>query len=332
MIWRSRSLSARSANTMALSRPGSSGSICGVALTNRIESDPRATCDLFDGLRPSARRSRHDGPPRLVHAPPIEPFEQSGELRRAQPQNAVLHLRPAELAILEALGEQAHARAVPEDELHPVSALGPEHVDGARERVSPHRLPHQCGQTLGAFAEVHGPCRHHDPDGARGPDHEPTFSARMTAAIAFALASGPIRTATPSISSSIPLDDDVRNNRRCRWGSGRGSTDAIGAGTSTTAGTNAADAKATSCVRRASRRHPNSCCGDSPCRRATSDTTAPGTNVSSRMRAFSSIDQRRRPPTPLITSIRRSDRLGSSVWSNPDTKNDPESRDRHPQP
>src|SRR4051812_14252121 len=37
---------------------------------------------------------------------------------------------------------------------------------------------------------------------------------------------------------------------------------------------------------RACRRHPNNCCGVSPCRRATSETTAPATSVSSTMPGF----------------------------------------------
>ena len=55
---------------------------------------------------------------------------------------------------------------------------------------------------------------------------------------------------------------------------------------------------------RASSRHPNSCCGVIPCCRATSETTAPGCWLSSTMRALTSGDQRRRRPTPVITSMR----------------------------
>src|SRR5215203_4673816 len=51
IIRRRRSLSARSANTIALSRPGSSGSRCGVALTNRSESDLAHPGDRFDEPR-----------------------------------------------------------------------------------------------------------------------------------------------------------------------------------------------------------------------------------------------------------------------------------------
>ena len=49
---------------------------------------------------------------------------------------------------------------------------------------------------------------------------------------------------------------------------------------------------------------------------ATSDTVAPGASVSSTIRALSSGDHRRRPPTPVSTSSRRTTTgLGSIVGS-----------------
>ena len=45
---------------------------------------------------------------------------------------------------------------------------------------------------------------------------------------------------------------------------------------------------------RACRRQPNNCCGLSPCRRATSDTLAPGFRLSTTIRALSSADHCRR--------------------------------------
>ena len=50
---------------------------------------------------------------------------------------------------------------------------------------------------------------------------------------------------------------------------------------------------------RAARRQVNTCCEQTCQRRATSDTRAPGTSVSSTIRAFSSADQRRRRPGPV---------------------------------
>ena len=111
-----------------------------------------------------------------------------------------------------------------------------------------------------------------------------------------------------------------RDRPRLRPEPSRGS--GAGPGASTTAGTNLAGASAAAfSARRASRRHLNSC--------SRADTTAPGTSVSSRTRALSSADHRRRPSAPVITSKRRGDRSGSSVSSNPDTKRS-SIRDRQP--
>jgi len=75
------------------------------------------------------------------------------------------------------------------------------------------------------------------------------------------------------------------------------------AAASTTAGTNrgaSAPVLAAAC-----RRHPNSCCGDSPCRRATAHTDKPLVSVSATIRALSSARHVRRRPAPVNTSIRR---------------------------
>jgi hypothetical protein len=55
----------------------------------------------------------------------------------------------------------------------------------------------------------------------------------------------------------------------------------------------------------ASPRQVNNCCGVAPCRRAICETTASGASDSSIARAFSSSNHRRRPPAPVITSMRR---------------------------
>src|SRR5271154_7444771 len=96
--------------------------------------------------------------------------------------HAVLTVRPAERAILKSLGEQADARAVPEDQLHPIRSLGAEYIDGAGERIGLHLLAHQRRQALGALAEVYGLGRHHHPDRTGRTDHASAFSARSTAA------------------------------------------------------------------------------------------------------------------------------------------------------
>src|SRR4051794_4895165 len=241
MIWRSRSLSARSSKSIASSRPGSSGRAGAGAVTNRLDHALQALAIVLlncTTLFCSARHSGHRDLPRRVHPLPIQPFEQGGELGCGQPHDAVLDLGPAELALFQPLGNENHARSIPEDQLDPVSSFGPEHVNRARERIRAHRLTHKSRQTIHALAEVDWARRHHDAPRARGPDHDAALSARITAAIASGLAPDPIRTTRPSISTSISMTGPGRRARRGRRAGGSGGP---GDG-STTAGTNRAGA------------------------------------------------------------------------------------------
>src|SRR3954452_262992 len=157
MIWRSRSLSARSSKSIALSVPGSSGRAGAGAVTSRLDHALQALAIVLlncTTLFCSARHSGHRDLPRRVHALPIQPFEQGGELSCREPHHPVLDLGPAELALFQPLGHENHTRTIPEHELDPVSAFGPEHVNGARERVGAHRLTHKRRQAIHAFAEV----------------------------------------------------------------------------------------------------------------------------------------------------------------------------------
>src|SRR4051812_33453504 len=274
MIWRSRSLSARSSKSIVFSRPGSSGRAGAGVVTNRLDHALQALAIVLlncTTLFCSARHSGHRDLPRRVHPLPIEPFEQDGEFGCREPHDPVLDLGPAELALFQSLGDENYARAVPEDQLDPVSSFGPEHVNRARERVGAHRLTHESRETVCPFAEVDRLGRHHDADCAGGPNHGPTFSARITAAIACGLAPDPIRTTMPSISTSIPMTGPGwRARRGCGAGGSGGPEDG-----STTAGTNRTGGSGTG-SRRASRRQVNSCAGVSPCRRATPHTVLPG--------------------------------------------------------
>src|SRR3954471_15741206 len=126
MIWRSRSLSARSSKSIVFSRPGSSGRAGAGAVTNRLDHALQALAIVLlncTTLFCSARHSGHRDLPRRVHPLPIQAFEQGGELGCREPHHPVLNLRPAELTLLQPLGHENHARAVPEDKLHPVSRL-----------------------------------------------------------------------------------------------------------------------------------------------------------------------------------------------------------------
>src|SRR4051794_4961544 len=66
---------------------------------------------------------------------------------------------------------------------------------------------------------------------------------------------------------------------------------------------------------RASRRHANTCCGQTCQRRATSLTEVPGASVSATIRPFSDADHRRRRPGPVSTSTRRKPPFASALTS-----------------
>ena len=70
------------------------------------------------------------------------------------PHHPVAYGRPTELAVFQALGDEHHAGAVPEDQLPPVSPLCAEHLDHTGEGIGAHRLAHQRRQPLRPFTEV----------------------------------------------------------------------------------------------------------------------------------------------------------------------------------
>ena len=187
----------------------------------------------------------------------------------------------------------------------------------AAGRNVPPRTLHN--HTLRIIAEVHWRRRHQHPNRARRTDHVLAFKARSTAATVLASAPRPIRTLTPSISTSMlpELRSARRVRLRCRMAR-------AGKADSTTAGTNFGAPVSLAAGRRACRRQVNTCCGVSPFRRATSETTAPGTSVSSTMPALKSSENWRRRPVPVITSSRRTAvASGLSVWSSVDTSRSP---------
>src|SRR3954463_8998850 len=160
MIWRSRSVSARSSKSIALSRPGSSGSPEAGEVTNRLDQICQALTIALthvDELFCSAWHGRHRDLPRSVHPLPIQPFEQGGESGCGQPHHPVLNLGPAELALFQPLGHENHARAVPEDKLDPVSTphIIPHTVWGSRASPTPgiHFMGIACGSDSAPRAE-----------------------------------------------------------------------------------------------------------------------------------------------------------------------------------
>src|SRR5215213_5894760 len=154
MICSRRSARARSARSMALSRSGSSGRACIALVTNRSESCFDGSRDDSYGWDRSAGLQRHRGRSWRMHAAPIQTFKQSGELGGRQVNDAVLHLGPAELTILQSLGDENHSSAIPEHQLDAIRALGAEDINSPGERIGLHGLAHERGQSVGTFAEV----------------------------------------------------------------------------------------------------------------------------------------------------------------------------------
>src|SRR5271168_3524544 len=121
---------------------------------------------------------------------------------------------------------------------------------------------------------------------------------------------GTTRTTAPASSTSIAGVADVAR------ATGAGSETSVMIGTKAGAAVSVDFAATRAMFRHAARRQPNTCCEQTCQRRATSDTRAPGTRLSSTIRAFSSTDQRRRRPGPTSTSTRRYSPFASSLTSN----------------
>ena len=87
-----------------------------------------------------------------AHPRPVETFEQRRELRGGQTHHAVADPRPAKRALLQPLGNQHQPGAVPQQQLHAIGSLGPEHVDHAAIGIAAQALPHQRGEAIHALA------------------------------------------------------------------------------------------------------------------------------------------------------------------------------------
>src|ERR1700761_4440925 len=190
---------------------------------------------------------------------PVETFDKRRQLRRRQTHHAVLDLRPLEPVVLKSFRKQAHARAVPVNQLHPVGSFGPEHVDRAVERIGAHHVANQRRQTFCPFAEVDRTRRDQHAHRPGRTDHFAAFNAPMIAVTIAASASRQIQTLDPAISNSMTGE---------RASAGLLSTLSAGNDTalrvSTTTGANGRTPVPSSASRRAWRRQLNNCCGVRP--------------------------------------------------------------------
>jgi hypothetical protein len=167
---------------------------------------------------------------------------------------------------------------------------------------------------MGAFPKINRPRGQQDARTSGNADHVRDADARTArnTAVNWVASSMPdtMRTTAPASLTSIAGAADAAR----ATGAGRGASVVIG----TKSGAAAPVVLIATVVVfwHAARRQPNTCCEQTCQRRATSDTRAPGTRLSSTIRAFSSADQRRRRPGPTSTSTRRYSPFASSLTSN----------------
>src|SRR4051812_4279869 len=140
-----------------------------------------------------------------MHAPPIEPVKQGGELRTGHRHHPVADRRPFERAALQPLPDQHQARAVIDEQLHAVRSLRAEHENRAAEPVLLQDRLHRPRQPVGAAAEIDRARGNQDPYPRRcseAGDHlacnRGTISPRNTKSTP-----GPARTTAPPTSISI---------------------------------------------------------------------------------------------------------------------------------
>src|SRR6202046_3512948 len=161
MICSSRSARARSASSIAFNVPGSSGRVS----TFMARLDHGAPCVASVRLNLIHSAAGQLGCAGATVSRVAWTRRQSRPSNNADNCAAVRCMMmsctfgPRERAILKPFGEQADASAIPEDQLHPIRALGAEHIDGARERIGLHSLANQRRQALGTLAEVYRLCR-----------------------------------------------------------------------------------------------------------------------------------------------------------------------------
>src|SRR5215204_1454006 len=206
--------------------------------------------------------------------------------------------------MLQPLPQQHQPGPVPGQDLQAVRPLRAEDEDRAREWIVPELLLHQRGDAVGAFAEVHGLRRNQDLYACRSRDHVAAFTARSTSRSHAGSTPRAARTTAPPISMVItPGLSASRIPRPPR--------------NSVTTGTNSGAAAAGKLSRplRAALRQADRCWGEMSCRRAISETTAPGAKDSATIRPLTSSLHRRRRSGPTWMSTRPRGPELSTIWS-----------------
>src|SRR5215472_16012464 len=235
---------------------------------------------------------------------PVQAVHQRGELRSGEPHHTIADRRPSECVLLQTFPQQHQSGPVPGHNLQTVCSLRTEDKNRSRERIMAELLAHQRGETVGAFAEIHGLRRDHDLLPRRSRDHEAALTARSTSRSHTGSTPTAARTTAPPISMLIVVELRVA-----------ASVPDPAPRSSVTTGTNksASSAGRLSTPLRAALRHMNRCCGEMPCRRATSDT--PGACDTATIRPLTSSLHRRRRPAPTWISTPPRGSEASTIWS-----------------
>src|SRR6202161_4094327 len=246
--------------------------------------------------RSPARSPSAFGPPRQLRIPPVDPFQHVSHLRRRNRHDSLLRCRQDELSPVEPLGVERQPEAVVPKDLREVAPAPPENVEIAAMRVALQLFLDLKRQSLHAATHVGVARRDPHPHPARHRDHRSlrTFRTRRSASASTALST---RTRLPELSSISITPDFARRPlaiaREClaAW-------DPEGVAAPISTGSKIELSLPPASGARACLRHVKSRLCATPCRRATSHTTAPGISVSSTILDFSSLLQRRRRSTP----------------------------------
>src|SRR3954451_4265260 len=171
------SRSTNAANTSARKAAASSG---------RLGKGSRGTSITHRILR---GRGGFGNPPNRLNPRPVEAIEQRGKLHRRERHHPVHDRRPAERTVLQLLPDQHQAAAVPDQDLHPVAALGAVDNDRTRKWVLPQHFLRQGGEAVATSAEVNRPRRQQNARASRDGDHGRSTEARTARSTAVSWAS-----------------------------------------------------------------------------------------------------------------------------------------------
>ncbi len=261
----------------------------------RPDSIGRSTSRCRGGLRDVAH----------MQARPIQAIHQRGKLRGGEPHHAIADRRPAERRDARDASTEAPVRTRPK----PKSSSGPLASNG-RQKSFP---------KTGHGRAARAPARR----GRRRPcENRPACVATMTFTPAeAAIMSPPSRPAAHRAARPgrprRPREPPRRQSRCIDRSTSALPPAGPAPRGSVTTGTKsgASSAGRLSAPARAALRHANRCWGAMSCRRATSDTTAPGAYDSATICPLALSLHRRRRPTPTWISTRPRRSKASTIWS-----------------